>query len=83
MPLTTSAWLRDRARISFEQFKAVDAAVNVYLIANGCNFLFFGPVQGASWIFPAVAVADALNLYGAKHLGVSPYNEKHPIFRVL
>ncbi len=79
----TSTWLRDRARTSSEQFKAVDAAVNAYLIANGCNFLFFGPVEGARWIFPAVAVADALNLYGAKHLGVVPYNEKHPISRVL
>ena len=79
----TGTWLRDRSKVSREQFKAVDAAVNTYLVANGCNFSFFGPIEGAHWVFPAVAVADAMNIYGAKHLGIVANNEMHPMFRVL
>jgi len=79
----TSPWLRDRTVITPEQFRVLDATVNAYLVANGCNFLFFGPVEGASWIFPACAMADAMNVYGARHLGISPDADSHPMYVVL
>ncbi|MFZ5646052.1 MAG: hypothetical protein ACOY30_00330 [Bacillota bacterium] len=79
----TSSWLKDRTNISVEQFRVIDATVNAYLVANSCNFLFFGPVEGATWVFPACAMVDAVNVYGARHLGVNPATESHPIYVVL
>ncbi len=79
----TSTWLRDRSQTSIEQFRAVDATVNAYLVANSCNFLFFGPIEGASWVFPACATVDAVNVYGSRYLGVAPDSENHPMFVVL
>jgi len=79
----TSSWLRDRANLTTEQFRVLDATVNAYLAANGCNFLFFGPVEGASWVFPACAMVDAINVYGARHLGFKPNTDCHPMFVVL
>ncbi|GBF33663.1 N5-methyltetrahydromethanopterin:coenzyme M methyltransferase subunit H [Desulfocucumis palustris] len=79
----TSAWLKDRSNVSIEQFRAVDATVNAYLVAKGCNFLFFGPIEGANWVFPACAMVDAVNVYGSRYLGVSPDTESHPMFVVL
>lgn len=79
----TSQWLRNRANLTQEQFRILDATINSYLAANGCNFLFFGPIEGASWVFPACAMVDAVNVYGARHLGFSPDSESHPMFVVL
>jgi len=79
----TSSWLKERTNISVEQFRVIDATVNAYLVANGCNFLFFGPIEGASWVFPACAFVDAVNVYGARHLGVNPATESHPMYVVL
>lgn len=79
----TSSWLRNRNSITAEQFRVLDATVNAYLVANGCNFLFFGPVEGAGWVFPACAMVDAINVYGARYLGFNPSTESHPMYVVL
>lgn len=78
----TSEWMRDRNRVSPEQFRMLNAAVTSYLVANECNFLFFGPLEGADWVFPACALADAMNVYGARHLGISPQTGLHPMYKV-
>lgn len=79
----TSQWMRDRSKVSLDLFRTLNATVSSYLVANDCNFLFFGPVEGADSVFPACALTDAMNVYGARHLGISPSTETHPIYKVL
>jgi len=79
----TNPWIRNRTNISVEQFRVVDATVNAYLVANGCNFLFFGPIEGAKWVFPACAMVDAINVYGARKQGAKPASESHPMYKIL
>ena len=78
-----SGWLRDREHISREQFRAVDASVNSYLAANGCNFLFIGPLDGCRWVMPAVAAVNAFHVYGKRSAGIRPLTEDHPMYKVL
>jgi tetrahydromethanopterin S-methyltransferase subunit H len=79
----TNQWLMDRNQVSFEKFRMLNAVTSAYLVANDCNFLFFGPIEGAQWVLPACALVDAVNVYGARHLGISPGTESHPIYKVL
>lgn len=79
----TNEWMRDRTKVSLEQFRMLNAVVNSYLAANGCNFLFFGPIEGAAMVFPACSMIDAVKVYGARQIGITPESEKHPIFKVL
>lgn len=79
----TNEWLRNRAEVSFDQFRMLNAVVNSYLAGQGCNFLFFGPIEGAPFVFPACAIVDAVNVYGARQSGVSPESEAHPIFKIM
>lgn len=79
----TNEWLRNRDQVSLEQFRMLNAVVNSYLAAQGCNFLFFGPIEGAQYVFPACAIVDAVNVYGARSSGISPDSENHPIFKIL
>lgn len=79
----TSEWLRNRSNVSLEQFRMLNATVASYLAANDCNFLFFGPIEGADWVFPACALTDAMNVYGARHLGINPCDENHSIYKLM
>lgn len=79
----STEWLKDRRNITLDQFRMINASLNVYLIANGSNFLFFGPIENADMVFPACALADAMNVYGARHLGFSPISDSHPMYFVL
>lgn len=78
-----SQWLRNRENISLQQFHGVDASVNAYLAANGCNFLFIGPIEGCKWVMPATAAVNAFHLYGMRSQGIKPATEDHPIFKIL
>lgn len=79
----TNEWLKDRTRVSLEQFRMLNAVVNAYLAGNGCNFLFFGPIEGAPSIFPACALIDAVSVYGGRQFGTTPDSENHPIFKIM
>ena len=78
-----SAWLRDRQKLTREQFQAVDASVNAYLATRQCSFLFMGPLSGYAWVFPAVAFANAYHVYGMRINGIRPKTERHPMFEVM
>ena len=78
-----SGWLRNRENISKEQFHAVDASVNAYLATQKCSFVLMGPLAGFSWVFPAVAFANAYHVYGLRIDGVHPKTERHPMFEVI
>lgn len=78
-----SPWLRNKEIISTEQFRAVDASVNSYLAANGCNFLFIGPIDGCRWVMPSVAAVNAFHVYGKRSGGICPLTKEHPMYKVL
>jgi len=53
------------------------------IVSEGADFLLYGPMRFAPWVYPAVAAADALLAYGGRLSGVRPANDRHPLYRVL
>jgi tetrahydromethanopterin S-methyltransferase subunit H len=64
--------------------KAVDAAQNAILPMIGCDWIMFGPIEFAEFVFPAVAVVDTYVLTATAELGTMPLIEgMHPLFKLV
>lgn len=64
--------------------KAVDAAQNAILPMIGCDWIMFGPIEFAEFVFPAVAVVDTYVLTATAELGTRPLIEgMHPLFKLV
>lgn len=60
------------------------AAVAVYSLTqfHGADFIFYGPMRFAPWIYPACATVDAMLAYGGRFSGVRPATNNHPLFKI-
>jgi len=64
--------------------RACDAAQNAILPILGADWIMFGPIELAKYVFPAVAVADTYVLTATAELGTEPLIEgMHPLFRTI
>ena len=57
------------------------AAACAITVAAGANFVLYGPVECADYMFPAIAMVDAAYAQLAVEEGAMP-DPKHPIFRI-
>jgi tetrahydromethanopterin S-methyltransferase subunit H len=48
----------------------------------GANWLMFGPIERADYIFPAAAIVDTYILSAMAELEIKPLSDKHPVFKV-
>lgn len=62
-------------------FRACNSSVNTYLRAYGADFLIYGPVEAAEYIFPSIAIVDAFLGYSLKHKNIT-INSRHPLNKV-
>ena len=64
--------------------RACDASMNVVMVTLGANWLMYGAVEIAEYIFPAVAVTDTMVLTMMAELGIKPVVEGvHPAFKTI
>jgi tetrahydromethanopterin S-methyltransferase subunit H len=64
--------------------KAVDASQNAILPMIGADWIMFGPIEFAEFVFPAVAVVDTYILTATAELGTRPAIEgMHPLFKIV
>ena len=64
--------------------EATDAAQNAILPMIGCDWIMFGPIEFAEFVFPAVAVVDTYILTATAELGTRPAVEgMHPLFKLV
>ncbi|OGP96908.1 MAG: hypothetical protein A2157_02555 [Deltaproteobacteria bacterium RBG_16_47_11] len=64
----TYMWKEPREMWGKEGFIGLDAATHAISSILWSDFLFYGPISGAPWVFPAVATANAI-------LGTLVFNE--------
>jgi tetrahydromethanopterin S-methyltransferase subunit H len=57
------------------------ASVSALPIAVGADFVLYGPIEAASYIFPAVAVIDAAYARISIEMGKRPLRS-HPIYKI-
>jgi tetrahydromethanopterin S-methyltransferase subunit H len=48
----------------------------------GADFLFYGSLRNAPWVYQAMATTDGLLAYGGRFTGVSISSEEHPLYKV-
>lgn len=78
----TLGWVK--GNFSKDIKKAVDAAQNAILPMIGCDWIMFGPIEFAEFVFPAVAVVDTYVLTATAELGTRPLIEgMHPLFKLV
>ncbi len=63
-------------------FQAAASAVLALTVSQGADFIFYGSLQNAAWVYPAVAAVDGLIAYRGRLGGGQPTNREHPLYKV-
>jgi tetrahydromethanopterin S-methyltransferase subunit H len=63
-------------------FEATAASVFTLTLACGADFVLYGPIRNAPWVFPALASVNAIMAYAGRFTGVRPVTEEHPLYKI-
>ncbi|MEI6127220.1 MAG: tetrahydromethanopterin S-methyltransferase subunit H, partial [Pseudomonadota bacterium] len=60
------------------------AASSIYAMTKfmGADFILYGPMRFAPWIYPAIAAVDAMLGYGGRFNGIRPAGKEHPLYKI-
>jgi tetrahydromethanopterin S-methyltransferase subunit H len=72
-------WLRDKGTLNK---KCCDASAAAMQLLSAGDFLLYGPIENAEFIFPVAAMADILVAEAVRDLEIWPTAE-HPIYRLV
>ncbi|MDI3502343.1 MAG: tetrahydromethanopterin S-methyltransferase subunit [Archaeoglobi archaeon] len=78
---TIDMWTRLKER-GKDIFRVCDAFGSAMTPLFGADFVMYGPIGRAKYIYPAVSFADAIIAYTMRHEGVRPRTREHPLFRI-
>ena len=74
-------WKTMKAR-GMPAFQAAASAVFSMPRLMGADFIFYGSLQNAPWVYQAIATIDGLIAYGGRFSGVSVKAREHPLYKV-
>ena len=74
-------WLRKK-KLTTPQFEACGANIIALPIVMGADFIIYGPIKNASWVYPACAAINAMIAYYARTLGITPKTRNHPLYKI-
>lgn len=78
----TTLWKKPK-EWGLDIFKACEAASQAVPLALGADFLLYGPIESASWLFPACAAVDAMIATVARaEFGIKTLTNKHPLYKL-
>nr|6SJO_A Chain A, Tetrahydromethanopterin S-methyltransferase [Desulfitobacterium hafniense DCB-2]6SJO_B Chain B, Tetrahydromethanopterin S-methyltransferase [Desulfitobacterium hafniense DCB-2] len=63
-------------------FEVAGAAVFTYPITQGADFILYGPMMNAPWVYRAIATTDAMIAYNNKLTGVKMGTTEHPLLKI-
>jgi tetrahydromethanopterin S-methyltransferase subunit H len=78
--VTTMGWVKANFEKQFRY--GTRTATNAIMQTMGANWLMFGPIEQADYVFPAVAITDAYVASAMGDLGIRPLEETHPIYKI-
>ena len=65
-----------------QAFQSASAALFSMPRMLGADFLFYGSIQNAPWVYPALATIDGLLAYNGRFTGISVRSKEHPLYKV-
>ncbi|KNZ69758.1 Tetrahydromethanopterin S-methyltransferase [Thermincola ferriacetica] len=63
-------------------FEVAGASVFTYPITQGGDFILYGPIANAPWVYRAVATTDAMIAYANKVVGTKLGTTEHPLLKI-
>jgi tetrahydromethanopterin S-methyltransferase subunit H len=63
-------------------FQAAASVVLAMTQSQGADFILYGSIKNASWVYPVVATMDALVAYGGRLNDVRPATKEHPLYKI-
>lgn len=63
-------------------FEVAGAAVFTYPVTQGADFILYGPMMNAPWVYRAMAATDAMIAYNNKLTGVKLGTTEHPLLKL-
>jgi tetrahydromethanopterin S-methyltransferase subunit H len=63
-------------------FEAASAATFTLTQTQGADFVHYGPIRNAPWVYQAAATVDAMTAYCGRITGIRPVTEQHPLYRI-
>jgi len=63
-------------------FQAAASVVFAMPRLLGADFVLYGSLQNAPWVYPAVATMDGLIAYAGRMDGLWPVTQEHPLYKV-
>jgi tetrahydromethanopterin S-methyltransferase subunit H len=70
-------------RISRKSARSMNAALNTMMQLAGADFIIYGPLRAAAYVFEAAAVVEAIKAYGSRLAGEKLIDKGHPLYRFL
>ncbi len=63
-------------------FEAAGTAVFTFPVTQGADFILYGPMLNAPWVFRGMATTDAMMGYATKVVGTKMKTAEHPLFKL-
>lgn len=63
-------------------FEVAGATVFTYPVTQGADFILYGPMANAPWVYRAMATVDGMMAYNNKLTGVKLGTTEHPLLKV-
>lgn len=63
-------------------FEVAGSCVFTYTVTQGADFVLYGPIMNAPWVYQAVATTDAMMAYMNKLTGVKMGTPEHPLLKI-
>ena len=63
-------------------FQAAASSAFALTQFEGADFLLYGPIRFATWVYPACSATDALIAYGGRFSGIRPTSRDHPLYKI-
>lgn len=74
-------WKGLKRKMGLQAFRPCAAVANALTIAAGADWILYGPIESAPYVFPAVAMVDAAFAELLIEKGKAP-SPSHPIFKI-
>jgi len=70
-------------KISRKSARSINVSLNTMMQLAGADFIIYGPLRAATYVFEAAAIVEAIKAYGSKLAGEKLIDKGHPLHRFL
>lgn len=78
----TTVWKLPKKKWGMDAFKACEASAQALALGFGADFVLYGLIESAPWIFPACATIDAMAATVSNFEYKLPLNKIHPLTKL-